>query len=242
MQAPWGPALRCTALQPLADHVFTAATLTLREDEQEWDALAAFVGMTRQDLQLLHQVHGPTIVRVDRAEPVRPTADGAVTGEPAVALVVRVADCAPLLMADRRSGAVAAVHAGWRSTMQEIGPAAVDEMRRQYGTRPEDLVVAIGPSRGGCCGERGEEVVEAFRAAEHSEVHIDAWFTRQPGRKPHFDLWRANRDQLIEAGVSSDAIHVAGLCTRSYPDVFHSYRARGTEAGRMAAVIRAAAS
>lgn len=241
MQAPWGAALRCTALQPFADHVFTAATLTLREDEHEWDALAAFVRASRADLHLLHQVHGRTVVRVDDVAQVMPTADGAVTSEPAVALVVRVADCAPLLMADRRSGAVAAVHAGWRSTMQSIGPAAVEEMRRQYGTRPEDLVVGIGPSLGDCCGEMGEEVVDAFRGAGHADAQIERWFARQPGRKPHFDLWRANRDQLIGSGVSGDAIHIAGLCTRTYPDVFHSYRVRGAGAGRMAAVIRAAA-
>jgi hypothetical protein len=85
----------------------------------------------------------------------------------------------------------------------------------------------------------GEEVVEAFRREGHSEGTITAWFERAPGRRPHFDLWRANYDQLASVGVPPGAIHLSGLCTRTHPGVFHSYRARGQQAGRMAAVIRA---
>lgn len=201
--------------------------------------MAALAGVPRAGLRLLNQVHGSAVVRADAAsEPGRPTADGVITNDPSVALVVRVADCAPLLMADTRTGAVAAVHAGWRSTMQSIGPGAVAAMTRAYGTSPADLVVALGPSLGTCCGEMGEEVVEAFAAAGHDAATLQRWFIREPGRKPHFDLWTANREQLERAGVPPHAIHVAGLCTRNYPDVFHSYRARGAGAGRMAAVIR----
>lgn len=238
-QAPWGPVLRCAPLLPLAGHFFTAGTLTLRDDPSEWEALASFAGVQRDALRLLDQVHGNRIVIADASpQAPRPTADGIVTADPGIALVVRVADCAPLLIADSRRGVVAAVHAGWRSTMQRIGPAAVTAMAREYGSHPGDLVVAIGPSLGTCCGEMGEEVVEAFGDAGHDRPMIDRWFVREAGRKPHFDLWRANRDQLEAAGVSPSAIHGAGLCTRTYPDVFHSYRARGAAAGRMAAVIR----
>ena len=231
--------LRCRALAPVADHFFTAAPLVLRDDPAEWEAVAAFAGVARGSLRLLNQVHGRGIVVADPAAvEARPTADGIVTDRSDVALVVRVADCAPLLIADTRRGVGAAVHAGWRSTMQSIGPAAVARLEREFGSRPDDLVVAIGPSLGGCCGEMGEEVVDAFRAAGHARESLDSWFVREPGRRPHFQLWRANRDQLERVGVPSSAIHVAGLCTRTHPDIFHSYRARGAEAGRMAAVIR----
>jgi YfiH family protein len=238
-QAPWGPVLRCTPLLPFAEHFFTAGTLTLREDPSEWEAVAALAGVRRDALRLLHQVHGSAVVVADgSSQAPRPTADGIVTADPGLALVVRVADCAPLLIADSTRGVVAAVHAGWRSTMQRIGPAAVSAMVREYGSRPEDLVVAMGPSLGTCCGEMGEEVVEAFRDAGHDQATLERWFIREPGRKPHFDLWRANREQLERAGVPPQAIHVAGLCTRSHRDAFHSYRAQGASAGRMAAVIR----
>lgn len=237
-QAPWGAVLRCRPLLAYADHFFTAGNLTLREDQSEWDAVAALAGMPAASLRLLNQVHGSAIVIAEPGCAARPTADGILTEDSALALVVRVADCAPLLMADTRRGVVAAVHAGWRSTMASIGPAAVAAMTRAYGTHAADLIVALGPSLGTCCGEMGEEVIDAFRAAGHDAETLDRWFLRVPGRRPHFDLWRANREQLEGTGVPPHAIHVAGLCTRTYPDAFHSYRARGAGAGRMAAVIR----
>jgi polyphenol oxidase len=237
-RAPWGGVLRCRPLLAVADHFFTAAPLQLRHDEAEWRAVAGFAGVAPERLRLLHQVHGSRIV-ISGPDGDRPEADGIVSDDPSGALVVRVADCAPILIADRRLGVVAAVHAGWRSTMQRITPEGVAALKATHGSRAEDLVVAIGPSLGACCGEMGEEVVEAFRAGGHDDESIERWFVRAAGRKPHFDLWRANRDQLERAGVPPDAIHVAGLCTRTHAGVFHSYRAAGPRAGRMAAVIRA---
>jgi polyphenol oxidase len=242
VQAAVGPVLHCLPLVPYATHLFTAGYVQLRDDEEEWRRVAAAAGVTLERLRLLRQVHGKTVAKAERGlneEWARPEADAVTSHDPSVALVVRVADCAPILLADRRSGAVAAVHAGWRSTMQRIAPAAIDAMRERYRTNPADLIAAIGPSLGTCCGEMGEEVVESFRRAGHSEDAIARWFVRSYSERPHFDLWRANREQLEEAGVPGDAIHVAGLCTRTYPDVFHSYRAAGSAVGRMAAVIRA---
>jgi YfiH family protein len=234
--------LQCLPLLDVAGHFFTAASLELRQDDREWDAVAAFAGVARKDLRLLHQVHGRRIA-VSRSVGgqvwVPPEADGVVSDERTAAFGVRIADCAPVLIADRRRGAVAAVHAGWRSTMQRICSAAVEAMQRELDSSPRDLVVAIGPCLGPCCGEMGEEVVQAFRDAGHDEATIAGWFSREPGRKPHFDLWRANVDQLESSGVPREAIHVSGLCTRSHPDVFHSYRDQGPGAGRMVGVIRA---
>ena len=243
MQAPWGRVLRCTALSFVARHFFTDGTLELRDREDEWQAVAQLAGVGRDHLLLLRQVHGRTVVTAEtsRGGPwVAPEADAIVSRDPASALVVRVADCAPILVADRKSGAVSAIHAGWRSTMQQIVPAALDAMSTQFGSDPADLVAALGPSLGRCCGEMGEEVVHAFRAAGHPDEDIDRWFYRAPGRKPHFDLWQANRDQLERCGVAAAQIFSADLCTRTHAGRFHSYRAAGAHAGRMAAVIRAA--
>lgn len=241
MQAPWGAVLVCRPLQDYAEHFFTTASVTLRENQDEWNGLAAFAGVPPSRLRLLNQVHGRTIVTApvgDDSSWTRPEADGIVTADRSVALVVRVADCAPVLLVDRRTGAVAAVHAGWRSTMQGIVATAVERLSAASGSRPADLMAAIGPSLGTCCGEMGEEVVDAFRSAGHDESALGRWFIRAAGKRPHFDLWRANREQLEKAGLSADAIHVAALCTRTYPEIFHSYRAAGAGAGRMAAVIR----
>ena len=242
-QAPFGPALQCRPLLEYAGHFFTAASIELRHRDEEWDAVAGFAGVSRSRLRLLSQVHGRTIAvsrESENATPwVPPQADGVVSDERGSAFAVRVADCAPVLLADRRTGTVAAVHAGWRSTLQAICVAAVRTMTTELGSDPVDLVAAIGPCLGPCCGEMGEEVVQAFHDAGHGEEAITRWFTREPGRKPYFNLWRANVDQLVSAGVPAGAIHVSRLCTRCHPDVFHSYRLKGTGAGRMAGVIRA---
>ena len=241
-QAPWGPVLQCRPLLDVAHHFFSAGSIELRQDDREWEAVAALAGVPRSRLRLLHQVHGKTIAIAPAGDPspwVPPHADGVLCADPDLALGVRVADCAPVLIADRRSGAVAAVHAGWRSTMQRICIEAVAAMRRELEANPRDLVAAIGPCLGPCCGEMGEEVVQAFHDAGHDEATIARWFAREPGRRPHFDLWRANVDQLESAGVPPESIHVSRLCTRSHPDVFHSYRAKGPGAGRMVGVIRA---
>ena len=231
--------LRCAPLEAIASHFFTDAGLRLRDAPDDWQAVAALAGVGGNRLRLLHQVHGRRIVVAGDERDVLPEADGIISDDPSVALVVRVADCAPLLIADRRRGAVAAVHAGWRSTMQRIAAEAVHAMAGAFGSDPSDLVVAIGPSLGDCCGEMGDEVIEAFGVAGHPPARLERWFVRAEGGRPHFDLWRANADQLAEAGVPSSAIHASRLCTRTYPATFHSYRAAGAQAGRMAAVIRA---
>jgi YfiH family protein len=242
-QAPWGLVLECRPLLAVARHFFTAASLRLREDRTEWEKVAEFAGVPHERVRLLRQVHGNTVA-VSRVEHAgvweKPEADAVISDDFSAALAVRVADCAPILIADRQRGAAAAVHAGWRSTRQRIVVEAVSALRREFDTNPADLVVAIGPCLGPCCGEMGEEVIDSFREAGHADDRIDRWFSRWPGGRPHFDLWQANTDQLEDAGVPVESIHVAGLCTRTHDAIFHSYRARGTDAGRMVGVIRAA--
>jgi len=241
-QAPWGAVLQCDALVPYARHFFTAATLRLKDRPDQWRAVAAHAGVALEELRLLRQVHGSSVVSGSGGidvlwEP--PEADAAISSDRSVALVVQVADCAPILLADTKDHRVAAVHAGWRSTMGRIAIRAVERMREEFGTDPANLVAAVGPSLGECCGEMGEEVVESFRSAGHDERDLIQWFSRAPGARPHFKLWDANRDQLVSAGLRPEAIHIAALCTRTHEHLFHSYRAAGSSAGRMAAVIRA---
>ena len=100
-------------------------------------------------------------------------------------------------------------------------------------------MAAIGPCLGPARGEVGPEVVEAFREAGNEPRAIARWFSDGPSGRPHINLWTANRDQLEAAGIPAGQIFVAELCTRSSPDVFHSYRFAGPEAGRMAALARA---
>src|SRR5205809_142871 len=125
-QEPWGCALRCRSLP--ARHLFTSRDLVLREDEHEWDAVAASLGVARERLLLIRQVHGADVAVARRGAGgawTRPQADILVSDDPDVAIAVRVADCAPLLLIDTVSGAAAAVHAGWRGTAQNAARASL---------------------------------------------------------------------------------------------------------------------
>ena len=247
----WGAALRCVPLERLAQHLFTTRQLVLSR-ATDWSDLAAAVKVDPANLLRLKQVHGAEIVVARRGapRPVRPDADALISDDPDAALAILAADCVPLLMADAQSGAVAAVHAGWRGTAARVAVAALESLAREFGTRPEDVTVAIGPAIGPCCYEVGTELVDAFAAAGHARHLIDRWFLVPPPRRGdpprthntlHLDVPGANRDQLLLAGVAEDRIFAAGLCTAMHLDVLTSYRVEKAAALRLAAVIRARA-
>jgi copper oxidase (laccase) domain-containing protein len=136
----------------------------------------------------------------------------------------------------------------WRfaSPIACAATAALEALDREFGTKPADVVAAIGPSIGPCCYEVGTELVDAFAAAGHERYLIDRWFLAPaPPRgsrerpKLRLDVAAANRDQLLLAGVPDEQIHTAGLCTATNLDVLTSYRAEKEDAGRLAGVIRA---
>jgi hypothetical protein len=244
----WGAALRCRPLEAAAPHLFTTRQLGLSSDDVR--RLAEAVGA--RTVAQLTQVHGTAVAVVRRggaAPHGRPQADVIVSNAPDVAVAVRAADCVPMLLADRRTGAVAAVHAGWRGTAAGAAPAAVTALAREFGSLPADLIVAAGPCIGSCCYEVGPDLVDAFAAAGHERYLIDRWFlSPRPSRgssdrpRMRLDLIAANRDQLILAGVPEGQIHAAGLCTVMNLDVLTSYRAEKDEAGRLMAAIRSSAS
>ncbi len=190
----------------------------------------------------VRQVHG-NVVRVlkrgevpENAIDVRPDGDAIVANEPGLVLAVMVADCVPIVIVDPVRGAAAAVHAGWRGTCAQVAPAAVAAMTREFGSNPADLLAAIGPSVGPDDYEVGESLIDVFTGAGHQQSHIDRWFVRD-GLKLRLDLWRANQDQLREAGLPGNHVHTCGLSTVSHTSMFESYRADGERAGRMAALI-----
>ena len=238
---PWGSALRCRGLDAAAQHLFTSKQLAL-PDHDSWRRATASVGSTPDRLMRVKQVHG-NVVRVlkrgevpDGAHGDRPDGDALVSNEAGLALAVMVADCVPTVVVDPVRGAAAAIHAGWRGTCARVGPAAIEAMRREFGSDPSDLLAAIGPSVGADDYEVGEPLIEAFADAGHRDEQINSWFIRG-GAKLRLDLWRANADQLRAAGLRDDHIYICGLSTVSHPHIFDSYRVEGERAGRMAALV-----
>jgi YfiH family protein len=221
------------------------AAATVAENRRR---LASAVGVAGP-IYVARQVHGAAVAVVRAGDD--PTAiaaieaDGLCSDDAGVALGVFVADCVPALIVDARSGAVAAVHAGWRGTVAGVLPAAVRALADRFGARPGDLRVALGPSIGACCFEVGADVVAAFASAlaggpaadGPGVVHISPRGVRD---KWHVDLRLANRLLLERAGVAPDAIDAAADCTHCDHPRFYSYRRDRDRTGQqMGVVVRA---
>ena len=168
------------------------------------------------NLATLSQIHSAACVAARGRAGVLGPGDARMERTPGAVVAVRTADCIPILLADARTRAVAAVHAGWRGTVAEIARRAVEAMAREFGTRAEDLHAAIGPGIGKCCYEVGPEVAARFGAE---------------GRA-HIDLAEANRRQLAACGIPAASIDVANLCTACRAEEFHSFRRDRESAGR----------
>jgi YfiH family protein len=244
--APAGPVLVCRPLEDVARHVFTTRPWPLGSrsgsaDAGSWNDVARVMDVGSDRLLRVHQVHGAGVVVQHARQPMAGSTDAdIVLGDDArVALAIQTADCVPLLIADQRTGAVAAAHAGWRGLAQTVPRVTVDAMVREFGSRPADLVAAIGPSIGAPCYEVGTDVRMRFEGARFTPAQLAGWFS-VAGRPGHwyFDGGQATRDQLQGAGVPAARIHAAALCTASHAELFCSYRRDGPPAGRMAAAIR----
>lgn len=195
-----------------------------------------------------HQVHGCVIREVTRPDTTRDELEGVdalVTDVPGVAISVRTADCIPVLLYDPVHKAVAAVHDGWRGTVQHLSCKVIDFMHERYGTEASDLKAVIGPGIGPESFQVGQEVADAFAAAGFpmDEILADCGPKAPTADNPmngglHIDLWRANEWLLEEAGVISANIQVAGICTYKKYDRFYSARREGTGCGRNINVIK----
>lgn len=177
------------------------------------------------NLATLHQIHSATIIDAEGRSGSLGEGDALIEDTPGSLVAVKTADCIPVIIVDARNRAVAAVHAGWRGTVQEITLQAIAEMEKKFSSRAEDLHVAIGPGIGECCYDVGSEVASQFRKYMGDSAH--------PNR---LALAKINATQAARAGVNSAQIYVANLCTKCNED-FHSYRRDKEHAGRMLSVV-----
>ena len=200
---------------------------------------AETAGAEIDQLVLSRQVHEAEVVSVGKAERGNgvlrenafESADGLITDEPGVALVTLYADCVPLLFLDKRTGAVASVHSGWKGTVKRIGAVAVRRLCEDYGSRPEDILCAIGPSIQEDHFEVGDDVAEIFIKEFGSDT------AALYGSRYHVNMQRAIIKQLMAEGVPEGNIENSGLCTYCCSDVFFSHRKTSGRRGNFAAII-----
>jgi purine-nucleoside/S-methyl-5'-thioadenosine phosphorylase / adenosine deaminase len=224
-------------------HVFTSRRNGLGsrnngvKQPDDWNDVAGFFGIDAERIITVNQVHRDHVVTVDSGNYRRlgtMQADAMISRSPGIAIGVETADCVPVLLVDPGTPAIAAIHAGWRSTVKKIVQKTVRKMKDEFGTDPAGLTAAIGPAIGPECYEVDEPVMGPVREAFPfwREVTVprgsDRW---------SLDLVKANVIELIHSGVREDHIHSLGLCTSCRSDLFYSFRAEGRTGRMLSAII-----
>lgn len=257
----------------VSEGIYTSMNLSYtRGDKKEavdenFRRIAAVLGCNPADMVCSDQTHTDHIRLVtakDRGKGVvRPKdyrdVDGLITQEKGIVLCTFFADCVPLFFVDPVKKAIGLSHSGWRGTVQKIGKKTVEEMGKAFGTKPEDIHAAIGPSICQDCYEVSEDVIEEFQKAfpgaeengesreeetgnlslqgEFRERFCSLWFPTKPG-KYQLDLWEANRQVMLEAGIPAEQIEVTDICTCCNPELLFSHRASHGQRGNLGAFMK----
>lgn len=211
--------------------------------EENFRRIAEALNVRRSEFVFTGQTHTTNVKKADRTDAGKgltrergySDVDGLITNEPGLVLSAFYADCVPLYFVDPVRRAIGLSHSGWRGTVGRIGKVTVEAMGREYGTRPEELICAIGPSICQDCYEVSRDVADAF-AAEFSGRETELLQDGRDG-KYQLDLWKANEIVLTEAGVRKEHLAVTNLCTCCNPELLFSHRASGGRRGNLAAFL-----
>jgi hypothetical protein len=209
---------------------------------ENYRRVCTVLGVTPEDVVASMQTHTTNIRHVTAKDKgkgvVRPLdyqdIDGLITEEPGVVLACFYADCVPLYFVDPVNRAIGLAHSGWRGTLNRMGACMVQRMEQDFGSRPENLIAAIGPSICRDCYEVSEDVAEAF-AAEFAGTEV-VRAGKAPG-KYQLDLWLANQKILMQAGIPETQISVTDICTCHNPEYLFSHRASHGKRGNLAAFL-----
>ncbi|OJJ17674.1 hypothetical protein BKI52_27825 [marine bacterium AO1-C] len=208
------------------------------------EILARSLDISVDSFCFLNQVHGDQVAVVDHTARGRgvkdsqntiPKTDAIITQSRDVCLIVLSADCVGVLFYDPVKQVIGAAHSGWRGTVKKIAAKTVEAMQANYGSRPQDILVGLGPGISPEVYEVGSEVVEEVEKAYGSIFQYVAYpnYTQ----KPHFNIWEAIRQSLIDTGVSAKNIITSGLCSYRNPSLFFSHRRDEGKTGRFATGI-----
>ncbi len=239
-----------TRLGGVSQGIFSSMNLSFtRGDDPEavrenYRRIGAAMGFRPEQAVSTDQVHTTSLKVVGkehcgsgiiREREIRET-DGMMTDVPGVVLTAYFADCVPLYFADPVHKAIALSHSGWRGTVNRMGRETIRRMEKEYGTDPADLITAVGPSICQDCYEVSEDVIDAFREEFPEELHEQLFYPTVPG-KYQLNLWEANRQILLDAGVREEHISMPNLCTCCNPEFLFSHRASKGKRGNLAAFL-----
>ena len=239
-----------TRLGGVSEGIYSSMNLSFtRGDKEEsvrenYQRLGKAVGFAVEDMVASDQTHTTNVRRItgeDRGNGIlRPKnfhdVDGMITDEPGVVLCTYYADCVPLYFVDPVHHAIGLSHSGWRGTVGKIGAVTIRKMQEEFGSRPEEIRTAIGPSICQDCYEVSEDVILEFQKAFDSKDWEKLFYQKENG-KYQLNLWEANRLIFLENGILPEHISMPGLCTCCNPDFLFSHRASKGKRGNLAAFL-----
>ena len=212
--------------------------------KENFRRLGKAAGFIPEDLVMSDQTHTVNIRRVEdkdkgsgfiREKDYR-NVDGMVTNVPGVVLATFYADCVPLYFYDPVNRAIGLSHSGWRGTAAEMGKVTVERMSKEFGSRPEDIYAAIGPSICQECYEVSQDVIEEFTRTFGANI-AEQMYCRNGRGRYQLDLWKANRHILLNAGIREEHLSLPGICTCCNPEFLFSHRATGGKRGNLGAFL-----
>lgn len=213
--------------------------------DENFRRIAKTLGCSTEDFVCSDQTHTTNlrvVTAADRGKGVvcpkdYQDVDGLLTREKGIVLATFYADCVPLYFVDPQKGAIALAHSGWRGTVARMGQCVVEKMKECFGTRPEDLIAAIGPSICQSCYEVSADVAEAFAGEFRKKGQQEQLLQPVGDEKYLLDLWRANAIVLREAGITADHIQVTDVCTCHNSGYLFSHRASRGKRGNLGAFL-----
>ena len=212
--------------------------------QENYARVASFFGTDKTQFVCSDQTHTTNVRRVGKEDAgygvTRPRpykdVDGLVTDEPGIILSTFYADCVPLFFVDPVHRAIGLSHSGWRGTVGRMGAVTLSVMQREFHTRPEDVLAAVGPSICQDCYEVSEDVIDQFKEA-FEEKYWDVLFYEKPDGKYQLNLWEANRRIFLDAGIKEERISMPGICTCCNPLFLYSHRASHGKRGNLGAFL-----
>ena len=218
-------------------HLGTMNLSYSRGDEKEnvdenFRRIAGVLDCSMEDFVLSHQTHTTNVKMVTEKDKGRGIVkelgytdiDGLITNEPGIVLSTFYADCVPLFIVDPVKKAIGLSHSGWRGTVEKMGKVTIQKMTEEYGSNPEDIIAAIGPSICVDCYEVSMDVADAFKEAFKEADNLEQIVIPKSNEKAQLDLWQANLAVFLEAGVKRENIILPDICTACNKELLFSHR------------------
>ncbi len=240
-----------TRIGGVSQGIYASMNLSFQRGDDEHDVrenfkrIAAAIGVKEEEITFSKQTHTANVREVSLEDKGKgltkqmdyDNVDGLVTNVPGICLATFYADCVPLFFVDPKKRAIGLSHSGWRGTVEKIGKRTVEKMSQLYGSRPEDIYAAVGPSICQDCYEVTGDVIEGFQKNFREEYWKELFYKKENGRY-QLNLWKANEFVLREAGVLEEHLAVTNLCTCCNPELLFSHRASHGKRGNLGAFLQ----